>query len=121
MRISPTLLCTVALLVAQTDATEEPKDGAEIPMVLNTSPAYTAGGQEIVAVDLTKPLPSTVVKPKKRCCECFRQADSGTKFILILAGVLAVFATYFIFAFGFQEIIACSLTAAATAHCFKPS
>lgn len=121
MRISPILLCTVALLVAHTDATEEPKEGAEIPMILDTPPAYTAGGEQIVSIDLTKPLLPTVVEPKRRCCECVRKAVSENKAFVITAGVLTAIATYFIFAFGLQEIIACSVTAAATTHCFKPS
>ena len=121
MRISPILLCTVALLVAHTDATEEPKEGTEIPMVLDTPTAYTASGEQIVSTDLTKPFPPTVVKPKRSCCECVRKAVSENKAFVITAGVLAALVTYLIFGLGLQEIIACSVTAAATTYCFKPS
>ena len=117
MRVSPTLLFAVAFLVAQANAGVESEAEVNVPLVGGESSAAGSGQELTEFISLAK-VPAT---SKGRCCGCIPRPSPAQCALFSGLSIVVGFAIYMIFMFGLQEIIACSLTAAATAYCFKPS
>lgn len=117
MKVSPTLLFALAFIVAQANAATETEAEVNVPFVSGESGTASSSQELIELISLAKP----PAKSKGRCCGCTPRPSPAQCALFSGLSIVVGFAIYMIFTFGLQEVIACSLTAAATTYCFKPS